>query len=60
MTFLEFAEKVTFLEFAEKVLKEEGKPLSTIDIWNIGKDKGYTKELRTKGFTPWNTIGAQI
>jgi len=51
---------MTFLEFAEKVLNDEKTPLSTIDIWNIGKEKGYTKELKTKGFTPWSTIGAQI
>jgi len=51
---------MTFLEFAEKTLKDEKRPLSPIEIWDIGKAKGYTKELRTKGFTPWNTIGAQI
>jgi len=51
---------MTFLEFAEKVLHDEKRPLSTMDIWEIGKEKGYAKELKTKGFTPWNTIGAQI
>jgi hypothetical protein len=51
---------MTFLEFAEKILKEENKPLTTIEIWDIGSKKGYTKELRTKGATPWQTIGAQI
>jgi hypothetical protein len=51
---------MTFLEFAEKVLKDEKRPLSTMEMWDIGKSKGYTNELKTKGFTPWNTIGAQL
>jgi len=51
---------MTFLEFAEKVLQDEKRPLSTTEIWKIGEAKGYKKELKTKGFTPWNTIGAQI
>jgi len=51
---------MTFLEFAEKVLHDEKRPLSTIDIWEIGDKKGYKKELKTKGVTPWKTISAQI
>jgi hypothetical protein len=51
---------MTFLQFAEKILNEENKPLTPIEIWKIGEEKGYTKELRTKGLTPWDTISAQI
>jgi len=51
---------MTFLEFAEIVLREENRPLSTMEMWEIGSKKGYNKEVKTKGFTPWNTIGAQL
>jgi hypothetical protein len=51
---------MTFLELAELVLKEERKPLTTIEIWNIATKKGYDKKLNTQGKTPWSTLGAQI
>jgi hypothetical protein len=51
---------MTFLEFVEKVLLEENRPLNIREIWDIGKEKGYANELRTKGLTPWRTIGAQL
>lgn len=51
---------MTFLELAERVLKEEKKPLTAIEIWNIGTQKGYDKELNSQGKTPWATLGAQI
>lgn len=51
---------MTFLELAERVLREEKKPLTAIEIWNIGTKKGYDKELNSEGKTPWATLGAQI
>ena len=51
---------MTFLELAERVLKEEKKPLTAIEIWNIGTQKGYDKQLNSEGKTPWATLGAQI
>lgn len=51
---------MTFLELAERVLREEKKPLTAIEIWNIGAKKGYDKELNSEGKTPWATLGAQI
>lgn len=51
---------MTFLELAEKVLDEEKKPLTSNEIWQIATDKGYDKQLNTKGKTPWATLGAQI
>ena len=51
---------MTFLELAERVLREEKKPLTAIEIWNIGTKKGYDKELNSDGKTPWATLGAQI
>lgn len=51
---------MTFLEFAARVLQEEKKPLTAIEIWNIGIKKGYDKHLNSEGKTPWATLGAQI
>lgn len=51
---------MTFLELAEKVLREEEKPLTSSEIWNIGVKKGYHKELNAAGKTPWNSLCASI
>jgi hypothetical protein len=51
---------MTFLELAELVLKEEARPLTATDIWNIASKKGYTQELNSQGKTPWSTLGALI
>ncbi len=51
---------MTFLELAESVLKEEKKPLTSSEIWNIAVKKGYNKKLNSQGKTPWATLGAQI
>lgn len=50
----------TFLELAKKILEEEKKPLSTEELWERAKAKGYDKKVGTQGKTPWATIGAQI
>lgn len=47
-----------FLELAELILKEEKKPLTANEIWNIAIKKGYEKQLNTQGKTPWATLGA--
>jgi hypothetical protein len=51
---------MTFFELAERVLGEEKKPLTANEIWQIGKVKGYDKQLNSEGKTPWATLGAQI
>ena len=51
---------MNFLEFAEKIIREEKRPLTPVEIWEIGKSKGYDKELNSSGKTPWMTIGAKI
>lgn len=51
---------MTFLELAEVILREEKKPLTSIEIWNIAAQKGYDKQLNSQGKTPWSTLGAQI
>jgi hypothetical protein len=52
--------KMTFLKLSEIVIKEEKKPLTPMEIWEIGKEKGYSSEMETQGKTPWQTIGARL
>jgi hypothetical protein len=51
---------MTFLELAEKVVREERKPLTPEEIWQIAKIKGYDVAVGTQGKTPWASIGAQL
>ena len=52
--------KLTFIELAKRILEEEKKPLSSTDIWEIAKNKGYDRLLHSQGKTPWATLGAQL
>jgi len=52
--------KINFIELAEKVIKEENKPLTQNEIWELAKIKGYDKFVNTSGKTPWYTIGARL
>jgi len=52
--------KYTFLDFAADVLEAEKTPLSANDIWRLGNEKGYAKNLPKHGKTPWQTLGARI
>jgi len=49
-----------FLQFAEKVLEHVSTPMIYQDIWKNGVELGLDKQLKTKGKTPWQTIGAQL
>jgi hypothetical protein len=51
---------MTFLELAERVLSEQKRPLTAIEIWTLATEKGYEKQLKSEGKTPWATLGAQI
>jgi uncharacterized protein len=51
---------MTFLELAERVLREEKQPLTSNEIWRLATEKGYNKELKSEGKTPWATLAAQI
>ncbi len=53
-------EKLTFIELAKRILEEEQKPLSSTDIWEIAKSKGYDNLLNSQGKTPWATLGSQL
>jgi len=52
--------QLTFIKLAQKVLEEAGRPLSTEEIWEAAKAKGYDKTIGTQGKTPWRSIGAQV
>jgi len=51
---------MNFIQFAEKVIKDENKPLTPNEIWQIGIQKGYDKQINSTGKTPWETIGARL
>lgn len=51
---------MTFLELAERILKDIKKPLTSNEIWQLAVEKGYDKELKSDGKTPWATLGAQM
>jgi len=51
---------MNFIELAEKIIREENKPLTPSEIWELGIKKGYNKQINTTGKTPWETIGARI
>jgi len=51
---------MTFLELAELVIKEENKPLTSNEIWNIAVKKEYDKQLNSQGKTPSATLGALL
>ena len=51
---------MNFIDFIEKIIKEENKPLTPSEIWAIGVQKGYDRQLNSTGKTPWETIGARL
>lgn len=51
---------MTFDELTLKVLEEAKTALSSEEIWDFAKEKGYDKLLKSQGKTPAATIGASI
>lgn len=51
---------MTFLELAELIIKEENKPLTANEIWNIAVKKECDKKLNSQGKTPSATLGALL
>ncbi len=45
---------------AEDVLKNSKTPLTFQQIWEDGKSSGLAAKIKTKGKTPWNTLGARL
>ena len=50
----------SFLELAEEVLKSASVPMTYQQCWEEGKTTGLTKKVKTKGKTPWQTMGARL
>lgn len=50
----------TLKDFAEQIIKENGRPMTTAEIWQYGVEKGYDKRGGFAGKTPWVTIGQKI
>ena len=51
---------MTFLELAEKIVREENRPLTPEEIWQIACAKQYDAAVGSQGKTPWSSIGAQL
>ena len=50
----------SFLKLAAEVLAQTTKPLTYQQIWQKAKIDGFSAKLKTKGKTPWQTLGAQL
>lgn len=50
----------SFLDLAEDVLGKALAPLTFQEIWEEAKSSGLEAKLKTKGKTPWNSLGAQL
>ncbi|WP_292372488.1 HTH domain-containing protein [Methanosarcina sp. UBA411] len=51
---------LTFQKLAEIVLEQTKIPLTYVEIWDEAVKSGLSKNLNTKGKTPWDSISAQI
>ena len=50
----------SFLDLAREILKSTLTPLTYQQMWEAGKVAGLTEKVKTKGKTPWHTLGAQM
>lgn len=51
---------ITFKEYSKEVLKNSEIPLTPQEIWDKGVELKLDEKLKSKGSTPWATIGAQL
>ena len=51
---------ITFKEYSKEVLKNSKIPLTPQEIWDKGVELKLDEKLKSKGSTPWATIGAQL
>jgi len=49
---------ISLKELAIKVLEDTQKPMTDIEIWEYGVDKGWDAQLSSVGKTPWQSIYA--
>jgi len=50
----------SFIDLAADVLKSEKMPLTVPQIWEIAKQSPFISKLKTKGKTPWASLGARL
>ncbi len=50
----------SFLDLAHEILKSAATPRTYQQIWEDGKLAGLTEKVKTKGKTPWATLGAYL
>ncbi len=56
-------DNMTFLKLAEKVLRINGKPMTSREIWNYAKEKGFDAELncaKSGASTPVNSLSTLL
>ncbi len=51
---------ITFIELAIEVLSSVKRPLSEREIWNEANKMNISDNVKSKGKTPWKTLGARI
>ena len=50
----------SFLDLAREILQSASTPLTYQQMWEAGKVADLAGKVKTKGKTPWQTLGAQI
>ena len=50
----------SFLDLAEEVLKSASAPMTYQQIWEEAKTKRLGHKVKTRGKTPWQTLGARL
>lgn len=50
----------SFINVAEDVMKSSVTPLTVQQIWEVAKGSSFISKLKTKGKTPWATLGARL
>ena len=50
----------SFLQLAEEVLKSAAVPMTYQQCWQEAQTNGLTTKVKTKGKTPWQTLGARL
>ncbi|MFC1736216.1 winged helix-turn-helix domain-containing protein [Candidatus Hydrogenedentota bacterium] len=50
----------SFFDLADDVLKDAKTPLTFQQIWEQATSFGFSEKVRTKGKTPWNTLGSRL
>ncbi|MCL2078733.1 MAG: AAA family ATPase [Oscillospiraceae bacterium] len=54
------ATAISLKEFAIKVLEDTLYPMTDVEIWEYGVDKGWDERLNSVGKTPWQSIYAML